>query len=163
MTSLYGTFQYFDYESFQKERCTPKKVTTLVYPPDTMMGYLVQHYPHLAHLVTKAKWDKAFADPQARFTFFISDQWEKQPIANLDQMGIHDARAIVMSRLLQGRIRRMDLETSGDSQLSTVLDGVTFHVWKRPDDPRLYLGCHEILVQEHACTNGMIQISKFTP
>lgn len=159
MTSLYGVYQYFDYDSWQKERCAPPRTATFQYPPDTMMAYLMEHFPRNAQLVIMAKWDRRFADPQGRFTYFIDPRYERLDAAAIEQMNLHQATAMVTGNTLQGRIRRIDLTTSQDSLLMTVDESTMIHVWYDRRDDRLKKD--DLLIgDEIPCSNGILFMTR---
>lgn len=128
MTSCHGYYEFFDYDNFRvrREKC---KVIDIEYPKDTLMGVIVQNFPRFAQLVIKAKFDRRFADPQGKFSVFISDYWEQFSSVELENFDVGAAKEIVASNTIEGRIRTMDLLTSMDSRLNTVDNMGVIHVW----------------------------------
>lgn len=160
MTSLHGTFEYFDYESWQRERCVQKHVDKFSYPPNTLMAYLDEHYPRFAQIVVQAKYNARFADGQGRFTIFVSPEWEKKSAAEVAQIPIHECKLIVMTNTMEGRLRREDLMTSQSSQLFPLDTSTTIRVWIQ--DGQLWKD-GEIIVSEHVVSNGILQFLQSTP
>jgi hypothetical protein len=128
MTSCHGYYEFFDYDLF-KVRRQSTDARDLEYPRDTLMGVMVENFPRFAQLVVKAKFDRRFADHQGRFTVFVSDYWEQFSSAELDAFDVGQAKEIVASNTIQGRVRHMDLTTSQDSQLNAVDNMGLIHVW----------------------------------
>lgn len=157
MTSVYGVYQYFDYDSWQRERCTNEKKDKFVYEPGTMMDVIVKNFPRMSEIITRAKYDRRFADPSCRFTFFLESRYEKYGAAEIQQLDVNDAHNIVVSNTIQGRIRKMDLMTSKDSLLNSIQDGTLIHVWHDIRDDRLKKDSSPI-VKEMQCTNGILFI-----
>lgn len=155
MTSLYGTFQYFDYDSFLKEQCSCEKVTQFEYPEGTLMYFLKKNHPGIAQIVIKAKYDQKFADSQGRFTFFIDPVWDKIKPAELDGLNVYQCRIIVDSNTLKGRIRYEDIMTSKDSQVFSIDKGVPIHLWWDFGTSTLKKDNLTIIAQ-HTCSNGIL-------
>ena len=44
MTSLYGVFQSFDYDSFLREQCSCEKVPEMTYPEGSMMHFIQKNH-----------------------------------------------------------------------------------------------------------------------
>lgn len=154
MTSQYGYFEYFDYDSFRLrkvETCPPE----FEYPKDSLMGLITEKFPKFAQIVIKSKYDRAFVD--GRFTVFLSNYWDQFTAAQIEQLDVADAKRIVMQTTLQGRIRRMDLLTSRDSQLMTLDDGVFVHIWVDPDN--ILHKNNETIVGSHETSNGIIHLT----
>lgn len=154
MTSLYGVYQYFDYDSWQRERCQPRLTTTFHYPPGTMMSVMMERFPRNAQLIIIAKYDRRFADPLGRFTYFMDPRYETLDAAAIEQLGIHQAKMIVINNTIQGKIRKMDLMTSQDSLLNTI-EGTSIHVWYDIRDDRLKKA-NQWIGEEIMCSNGNV-------
>jgi hypothetical protein len=157
MTSIYGVYQYFDYDSWQKIQCRQPNTIVLEYPDGTIMAYLVKMFPRNAQLVTIAKLDRRFADPQGRFTFFVDPRYEKMDSAFIEQFDINDAKTIITQATIQGNIRLMDIRTSQDSLLYTLDNDAQIHVWHdRRDDQ--FKKDHQVIDKEIMCSNGNLII-----
>lgn len=129
MTSCHGYYEFFDYDLFKVRQCPNREIVDIQYPRETLMGTIVENFPRFAQLVIKAKFDQRFADPQGKFTVFISDYWEQFSSAELEEFDVGSAKEIVASNTIVGRIRTMDLLTSQDSQLNAVDNMGLIHVW----------------------------------
>ena len=158
MTSLYGVFEYFDYESWQRQRCIPPRADQIEYPEGTIMNYLMLYAPRFAQIVVRSKYDRRFADPQGRFTIFLSPYWETLPPDEIERIDVGTAKNIVMNSTLEGRIRRIDLVTSQDSQLNTLINGVYIHVWRDIRTDILRKDENESIEQQVDCSNGYIHL-----
>lgn len=155
MTSMYGVFQYFDYDSFKGERCEVRTIDRFDYPKDTIMGILLQERPRFAQIATMSKYDRRLADPQARFTIFVTDYWEQFSPAEIDRLDIDACKQVIASNMVNGRIRGEDLLTSQDSQLFSIRDGFLIHVWLDRRDSTFKKDDDRILSQRDA-SNGII-------
>jgi hypothetical protein len=160
MTSLHGTFEYFDYESWQRVRCVQKHADKFSYPPNTLMAYLNQHYPRFAQIVVQAKYDARFADIQGRFTIFVSPEWESKSAAEVAQIPVHECKLIVMTNTMEGRLRREDLMTSQSSQLFPLDVSAIIRVWI--EDGQLWKD-GDAIVSQQVLSNGILQFLKPTP
>lgn len=159
MTSLYGVFQYYDYDSFIKERCSCEKITELVYPEGTMMHFLKKNHPGFAQMVTKGKYDQRFADTQGKFTVFVDPIWDKMKPADIDALDVNQCRLIVDSNTIRGRIRYEDIMTSKNSQVFSIDKGVPIHLWWDFNSQKLIKDDSEIVAQ-HTCSNGILFLLK---
>lgn len=155
MTSCHGYYEFFDYDNFKVRQCPNREIPDLEYPKDTLMGVLVQNFPRFAQIVIKAKFDRRFADPQGKFTVFVSDFWEKFSSVELEGMDVGKAKEIVASNTILGRIRTMDLLTSMDSQLTAVDNMGLIHVWLDARDNYLKKG-NEFVAKQIEAFNGII-------
>lgn len=155
MTSMHGVFQYFDYDSFQKESCRVPSIDKFQYPPGTIMGVLQEERPRFAQIATMSKYDRKFADPQARFTVFVSDYWEHFSPAEIDRLDVDACKKIIMYNTVNGRIRGEDLRTSLDSQLFSLQDGVLIHIWLDRRDS-VFKKDDDRIVSQRDATNGII-------
>lgn len=155
MTSCHGYYEFFDYDLFKVRHCPKKGVVDLEYPKDSLMGVIVEKFPRFAQLVIKAKFDRRFADPQGKYTVFISDFWEQFSSAELDEWDVGKAKEIVASNTILGRIRTMDLLTSQNSQLNAVDNMGYIHVWYDIRNKYLMKG-NEFVAKEMNAYNGII-------
>ncbi len=155
MTSCHGYYEFFDYDNFKVRQCPNREIPDFEYPKDTLMGVLVQNFPRFAQIVIKAKFDRRFADPQGKFTVFVSDFWEKFSSAELEEFDVGKAKEIVASNTILGRIRTMDLLTSMDSQLTAVDNMGLIHVWMDFRNNYLMKG-NEFVAQQIDAFNGII-------
>lgn len=161
MTSCHGYYQFFDYDLFKVRRVRPE-IVDLEYPKDTLMGVIVENFPRFAQLVIKSKFDRRFADPQGKYTVFISDFWEQFSAAELEQWDVGDAKEVVATNTIEGRIRNMDLLTSQDSQLTAVDNMGYIHVWvDKANQNKLRKG-NEFVVQQINAFNGIIHTTHTT-
>ena len=154
MTSLYGTFESFDYDSFKEQRCRQPEQTTMRYPDDTLMSVLMKDRPRLAQIIINSKYDQKFADPQASMTVFASDYWEQLSPAEVNRLDIDACKKIVMYNTVNGRIRTEDLQTSDDSQLFPLGD-TTLHIWLDIRDGFMKKE-NERILGEYRVSNGII-------
>lgn len=159
MTSVYGTFQAFDYSTFLQQQCSCEKKTEFEYPEGTMMHFLKKNHPGLAQIVIKGKYDQRFADPQGKFTFFIDPFWDTQKPADIDALNVYQCRIIVGDNTIKGRIRYEDIMSSKDSQVNSLDRGTPIHLWwdyrsntLRKDDLSI--------VAQHSCSNGILFLLK---
>jgi len=160
MTSMYGTCESFDYDSFRLEQCTVPRVERLVYPDGTIMALLQKERPRFAQIVTKSKYDRKLADIQARLTIFVTDYWERFPAVQIDQLDVDACKQVVMENTVNGRIRAEDIRTSQDSQLFSLRDGVLIHLWLDARDS-LYKKEQEVLVEQRVASNGIIHFTQY--
>ena len=156
MTSLYGVFEYFDYESWQQQRCIPSRADQIIYPEGTLMDYLVKHSPRFAQIVVRSKYDRRFADPQGRFTIFLSPYWDSLSADEIERIDVGTAKNIVMNTTINGRIQRMDLVTSQDSQLNTLTNGLYIHIWRDVRNDLLCKDDNDVIGEQVHCSNGYI-------
>lgn len=154
MTSCHGYYEFFDYDLF-KVRRDYSKPRDLEYPRDTLMGVIVENFPRFAQLVIKAKFDRRFADHQGKFTVFISDYWEQFSPAELEGFDVGTAKEIVASNTILGRIRKIDLMTSHDSQLNAVDNMGYIHMWVDQRDNKLMKG-NEFVGKQMDAFNGIL-------
>lgn len=155
MTSCHGYYEFFDYDLFKVRRCPNREIVDFKYPKDSLMGSIVENFPRFAQLVVKAKFDQRFADPQGKYTVFISDFWEQFSSAELEEFDVGKAKEIVASNTILGRIRTIDLLTSQDSQLTAVDNMGLIHVWLDIRSQQL-LKNNEIVGKEINAFNGII-------
>lgn len=155
MTSCHGYYEFFDYSQFKVRKCPNREIPDMEYPKESLMGVLVQNFPRFSQIVIKSKFDRRFADPQGKFTVFVSDFWEKFSSAELEELDVGKAKEIVASNTILGRIRTMDLLTSQDSQLSAVDNMGLIHVWYDRRDNRLKKG-NEFVANQIEAFNGII-------
>lgn len=161
MTSCHGYYQFFDYDLFKVRRVKPE-IVDFEYPKDTLMGVIVENFPRFAQLVIKAKFDRRFADPQGKYTVFISDFWEQFSAAELEQWDVEDAKEVVATNTMEGRIRHMDLMTSQDSQLTAVDNMGYIHVWVDRQHGNKLMKGNEFIVQQINAFNGIIHATHAT-
>lgn len=154
MTSCHGYYEFFDYDNFKVRRQNCKS-NDMEYPKDTLMGVIVENFPRFAQLVIKAKFDHKFADPQGKFTLFISDFWEQFSSVELEGFDVGQAKEVVASNTILGHIRSIDLATSQNSQLSAVDNMGLIHVWLDVRNNRLMKG-NEFVDKEIMASNGII-------
>lgn len=159
MTSLYGTFQSFDYDSFLREQCSCEKITEFTYPEGSMMHFLKKNHPNLAQIVIKGKYDQRFADLQGKFTFFIDPIWDQQKPADIDAIDVFQCRLIVDSNTIKGRIRYEDIMTSKNSQVFSLDRGTPIHLWWDYRTEILKKD-HLQIVAQHTCSNGILFLLK---
>jgi hypothetical protein len=155
MTSCHGYYEFFDYDNFKVRQCRNREIPDLEYPKDTLMGVIVQNFPRFAQIAIKAKFDRKFADPQGKFTVFISDFWEKFSAAEIEEFDVGKAKQIVASNTVEGRIRTMDLLTSMCSQLNAVDNMGYINVWLDIRNNHLMRG-NEFIAKQIEAFNGII-------
>jgi hypothetical protein len=160
MTSQQGTFEYFDYEAWQRTRCVQKHAHTFSYPPNTLMAYLQAHFPRFAQIVTQAKYDARFADESTGFTLFLSSEWETKSAAEIDRMPVHECKLIVTTNTMTGRLRREDLLTSRSSQLFPINTSATLRVWFEHNE---LFKDGEVIVDDKTFSNGIIHFLRPNP
>lgn len=155
MTSCHGYYEFFDYDLFKVRHCPARKVPDPEYPRDTLMGVIVENFPRFAQLVVRAKMDRRFADPQGKYTVFISDFWEQFSPAELDAFDVGKAKEIVATNTILGRIRRMDLMTSQGAHLNAIDNMGQILVWFDKRDKKLMKG-NELVGDQLDAYNGII-------
>jgi len=137
-----------------------KETTKATYPKDTVMGMIVETHPRFAQLVVKAKYDWKFSDPQGKFTVFVPDYWEKFTALQIENSyNIGQAKQIVGSNTIIGRIRRIDLMTSQNSQLNSFDNMGLIHAWWDIRDNSLKIGEDQIVTTEMTGSNGIIHFT----
>lgn len=155
MTSQHGYYEYFDYDTF-KTRCIPQKIVDFEYPKDSLMAAIIDRFPRFAQIIIKAKYDRTFCD--GRYTAFVSDFWEKYSTAQIDNLDVGDAKNIVMTTCVQGRIRQLDLMTSQDSQLNSLDTSVYIHIWVDAD--KKLRKDNDYILDQVETSNGILHILK---
>lgn len=155
MTSLYGTFQSFDYDTFLQQQCECKKPVEFSYPEGTMMAFLKKNHPVFSQLIIRARLDQRLADPQGKFTVFIPPSWEKVDPSVIDRYDPHEARTIVDECIIRGRIRLEDIQTSKNSQVFSADRGVPIHLWWDFRSQQLKKD-QSVIVAQHTCSNGIL-------
>lgn len=155
MTSCYGYYQVFDYDSFKVRRCPNREIIDYKYPKESLMGVIVEKYPKFAQLVIKAKFDRRFSDIQGKYTVFISDFWDQFSSVELEQFDVGKAKEIVASNTVEGRIRTMDLLTSRASRLNAIDNMGYIHVWLDIRNNQLMLQ-NEFVGRQIEAFNGII-------
>lgn len=155
MTSCHGYYEFFDYDLFKVRQCPARKVPDPEYPRNTLMGVIVENFPRFAQLVARAKMDRRFADPQGKYTVFISDFWEQFSPAELDAFDVGKAKEIVATNTILGRIRHEDLMTSQGSHLNAIDNMGQILVWFDKRDRKLMKG-NEFVGEQLNAFNGII-------
>ena len=152
MTSLFGVYPFFDY-GFTYPRNVFKTCPdrTRGFLKNSLMDVLAREFPDFAFLISTAKMESLFNDPNFYGTLLVPPT-----IPNVVSYDLYTARMIVKTHLLMGRIRREDILTSPVQQLQTSVKGIMLFTESFPNGNIRFQKQTYLLPGSKECVNGLI-------
>jgi uncharacterized surface protein with fasciclin (FAS1) repeats len=156
MTSLQGTFEFFNNEFCQPNRVFDVQPLIETYAEQSVMWYINKFHPKYAYLIKRARLDQIMSDPQFNGTVFVplEKSINESELLNMD---INTARKIVKYQFMAGLFPKNVLMTSKYQQLQSTIKGS--YIWAEIVQDQMFLNfTTPILFFDINMKNGIIHV-----